>query len=79
VADAIVPMYQGPLTIDDATLERLTPMVIAARGTSGSCIKYVRGIAQELERLGIADSAVTDLWKAVQDRCKAGGIDPLTA
>jgi len=79
VVDTVVPIYHGPLIIDDATLERLTSMVIAARGKSGSCIKYVRGIAQELEGLGIADSAVTDLWKNVQDRCKAKGIDPLTA
>ncbi|PPD10697.1 gamma-glutamylcyclotransferase [Methylophilus sp.] len=64
---ALVPLYNGKNIIEGQTTEQLAAMVLAASGTDGSCVSYVKGIADKLSTLGINDPAVSELWKAVNN------------
>ena len=61
---AFTPIYEGMNTISMAATNELASIVGSARGTSGICVEYIRGIHAELTRLGIEDAAVTELWRA---------------
>jgi cation transport protein ChaC len=63
---AFVPLYNGKNVIESKAIEEVAEMVLAASGTDGTCLGYVKGIANELSALGIDDPAVTELWKAVE-------------
>jgi cation transport protein ChaC len=63
--EAYAPLYNGRNLRYDLKLEDQVRMVLAARGTSGSGIDYVKGIAESLEALGIDDPAVRSLRNAL--------------
>jgi cation transport protein ChaC len=63
--EAYAPLYNGSNLRSELKLDDQVRMVRAARGTSGSGIDYVRGIAQSLEALGIDDPAVRSLRDAL--------------
>lgn len=64
---ALVPLYNGKNVIEGKTVKALAAMVLAASGTDGTCLSYVNGIAEKLSALEIDDSAVSDLWNAVNN------------
>lgn len=63
--EAYAPLYHGRNLRSDLKLDDQVRMVRAARGTSGSGIDYVEGIAESLEALGVDDPAVRSLWDAL--------------
>ena len=63
---ALVPLYNGRNVIQAATLSELVWLVSRAKGTSGSCVDYVKGVSDSLARLNIDDPAVTELWNAIR-------------
>jgi cation transport regulator ChaC len=64
---ALVPLYNGKNVIEGKTTKELATMALAASGTDGTCLSYVKGIAERLTALGINDPAVSDLWKAINN------------
>lgn len=62
---AFVPIYSGKNVIEGNTLEKVVSMVLAASGTNGTCLAYIKGIAEKLSALGINDPAVSELWGKV--------------
>jgi cation transport protein ChaC len=62
---AYAPLYSGRNLRSELKLDDHVRMVRAARGTSGSGIDYVKGIAESLEALGIEDPAVRSLRDAL--------------
>jgi len=62
--EAYARLYNGKNLRSDLKLDDQVRMVRAARGTSGSGIDYVKGIAESLEALGIDDPAVRSLRDA---------------
>lgn len=63
--EAYAPLYNGRNLRFELELDDQSRMVRAARGTNGSGIDYVKGIAQSLEALGIDDPAVRSLRDAL--------------
>ena len=63
---AFAPVYDGRNVLQSSTLQATASMVVTASGTKGACSVYVRGIAEELVKLGIDDPVVAELWKAVK-------------
>lgn len=63
--EAYAPLYSGRNLRSDLNLDDQVRMVRAARGTSGSGIDYVEGIAESLEALSIDDPAVRSLRDAL--------------
>lgn len=63
---AFVPVYKGRNIIDGKTLEEASEMVSVASGTSGSCLTYIKGVAEKLSNLGIDDPVVSELWSKVK-------------
>lgn len=64
--NALVPIYAGPNVLKIKSLTELARQVASAKGTSGLCRDYIHGIHLELEKLGISDPAVAEIWNAVQ-------------
>lgn len=64
---ALVPLYNGQNLIEGQTTKELAAMALAASGTDGTCLSYVKGIAEKLMALGINDPAVSDLWKEINN------------
>ena len=62
---ATLPVYEGKNAISSDEAKCLAEMVLRANGRDGPCIRYVKGISEELRRLGIDDPTVRDLWDAV--------------
>jgi cation transport protein ChaC len=62
---AYVPIYHGKNIVAGGAQQKAV-MVTRAEGTKGSCRNYVKDTAELLAKLGIEDSAVSELWKAVQ-------------
>lgn len=62
---AYVNVYIGKNIIDITNIEDIAQMVKTASGTSGTCLQYVNGVAQELSRLGIEDPAVIELLQVL--------------
>lgn len=65
---AIVPVYDGTNLIAARGVDEIAKMVVQASGTQGQCLRYVKGVAEELHRLGIEDPAVGELWRTLQQR-----------
>jgi cation transport regulator ChaC len=63
--EAYSPLYNGRNLRSGLRPDDQVRMVRAARGTSGSGINYVKGIAESLEDLGIDDPAVRSLRDAL--------------
>jgi cation transport regulator ChaC len=63
---ASVTVYTGKNIISSKTIDDIASMVAKARGKSGSCVSYVRGIAEKLHEMGIEDPVVNATWQAVQ-------------
>jgi cation transport regulator ChaC len=57
--------YEGRRIIATADTDEVAAMVLQARGTSGSAIKYLTDARNTLSQLGIADAAVEELGAAV--------------
>lgn len=64
--NALVSIYNGPNVIRAKSLAELVRQVASAKGTSGQCRDYVRGIQLELSKLGLSDPVVAETWNAVQ-------------
>lgn len=62
---AVVPLYNGQNVIEGKTTEDLAAMVLAASGTSGTCLSYVVGVSEKLSAFGINDFSVSALMKAL--------------
>jgi len=63
---ALVYIYDGPRLIDGGlSLEERAAMILAAQGTAGSGFDYIKGVCAHLAGLGVADTAVDELWYAV--------------
>lgn len=62
---AFVPFYAGANVIEGESLDDIASMVLAASGTKGTGLDYVKGIAKQLSDLGINDPVVTELWNKV--------------
>lgn len=62
---ALVPLYNGENIIEGKTTKELASMVLAASGADGTCLSYVKSIAEKLTVLGINDPAVSDLWTEI--------------
>ena len=58
--DAIVPIYSGKNIIHQ-TIAETVQMMVVARGTSGSCLDYVKGVTNLMRESGIDDPAVSEL------------------
>lgn len=63
--EALVPIYEGKniITVNDAA--ELKRLIVRARGTNGSGIEYVTGVARELARAGVVDPIVTKLMRDI--------------
>jgi len=62
---ASVTVYAGRNIITSKTIDGIASMVVKARGKKGSCVSYVKGIAEKLHGMGIEDPAVSATWEAV--------------
>jgi len=61
--EPLVFIYEGKNLIPSNGVSDIAELVLLASGTAGSCISYVKGVADELRRLGINDPAVSVLWQ----------------
>jgi cation transport protein ChaC len=65
-AIALVSLYKGKNVLPNVSARSSVRMISDSTvGTSGSCKDYVRGIANELSKIGIDDPVVTELVKAI--------------
>jgi cation transport protein ChaC len=70
---ASVPLYRGPNVIPPTSASEIAAMALRAKGVSGSCASYIKGVADHLGELGIDDPAVVDLCAALAN---AASVDP---
>jgi cation transport regulator ChaC len=66
---AYTPIYEGQNLIVASTLQEKAAMVKSAVGQDGSCLAYIRQLTESLARLGIDDSAVSELWNSIRGDC----------
>jgi cation transport protein ChaC len=66
VHSALAPLYRGRNVIQVRALNEMVLLVLSARGSSGACVDYVKGVADSLAKLNIDDPAVTNLWRAIR-------------
>jgi len=52
--------------LGDKSIEEIAKMIEDADGRDGECIEYVRNIRSRLEEQSIHDSAVEELWSAIE-------------
>jgi cation transport regulator ChaC len=62
---ATVATYEGKGLDPSEEIDHIAKMVLKASGRDGPCIQYLKSIRSELQRLGIDDLAVRELWGAV--------------
>ncbi len=63
---AIVPIYVGQNLLDDSkSLEEIAEMIKRAKGISGYCLDYVKGIVKKLDELKIEDQYVSEIWQLI--------------
>lgn len=60
IESAVVPVYAGK-NIINKTVAETVQLVLVARGTSGSCLDYVKGVAKHMSESGIEDPVVVQL------------------
>ena len=70
---ALVPIYEGRNIILEKDISKIAAMAIKARGTSGSCVDYVRDIANHLRASGINDPVVEDLRQEIEKQLSTKG------
>jgi cation transport protein ChaC len=63
---ASVNVYAGRNIIKSKTIDGIVSMILKARGEKGSCVCYVKGIAEKLHEMGVEDQVVSATWQAVQ-------------
>jgi cation transport regulator ChaC len=63
--EALVPIYEGKNIISVNAAAELKRLIVRARGTSGSGIEYVTGVARELASAGVLDPVVTNLMRDI--------------
>jgi cation transport regulator ChaC len=63
---AYTPIYHGSNLITIGETEK-AHMIGQALGSNGSCRSYIKQVVDLLDSLHIEDTAVSSLWKAVQD------------
>jgi cation transport protein ChaC len=61
----MVPVYEGDNIIHVDGAKEIVQMALQATGEDGKCVTYLKGIADELLRLGIEDPAVNEIWDAL--------------
>lgn len=54
--------------LGDKSIEEIAKMIEDTAGRKGECIEYVRNIRSRLEEQSIQDSAVEELWSAIERR-----------
>lgn len=62
---ATVAIYEGKSLDPSEEIDHIAKMVLKASGRDGPCIQYLKSIRSELQRLGIDDPAVRELWGAI--------------
>ncbi len=63
---AVVSLYKGTNVLPNFSARSVAGIITDSTvGTSGSCKDYVRGIANELSKIGIDDPVATELVKAI--------------
>jgi glutathione-specific gamma-glutamylcyclotransferase len=73
--EAYVAVYEGKDLIQMGGSGEKAALARCAVGRRGSCVDYVRGVAERLAELGIEDSAVIEFWQQVRtDNGYAGEI-----
>jgi cation transport protein ChaC len=65
---ATVAIYEGKNRIASDEVRHVVEMILHAVGEDGSCFHYLKGINDELHRLGIDDPVVRELWDTVESR-----------
>lgn len=63
--EALVPIYGGKNIISVNDAAELKRLIVRARGTNGSGIEYVTGVARELATAGVVDPVVTNLMRDI--------------
>ena len=63
--EAIVPIYEGKNIISVNDAAELKRLIVRARGTNGSGVEYVTGVARELAIAGVIDPVVTNLMRHI--------------
>ncbi|BAQ17046.1 cation transport protein chaC [Methyloceanibacter caenitepidi] len=59
-------IYDGPRLIENGlTLQERAAMILVAEGIAGSSYDYIANVRAHLDRLGVNDPAVDELWHAV--------------
>jgi cation transport regulator ChaC len=53
-----VNVYTGRNIVKSKTIDDIVSMIVKARGKKGSCVSYVKGIADKLHEMGIEDPVV---------------------
>jgi glutathione-specific gamma-glutamylcyclotransferase len=69
---ASVPLYEGPNVLPPTSAPEIAAMALRAKGVSGSCAEYIKGVADHLAQLGIDDPAVASLCAALV-KARLGG------
>lgn len=59
--EALVPIYSGKNLLPADDQAKLVRMILRARGSDGSGIEYVRGVARTLAEVGIDDPVVAEM------------------
>ncbi|MEY9575922.1 cation transport protein ChaC [Bradyrhizobium diazoefficiens] len=65
---ALVPIYEGKNIISVNDASELKRLIVRARGTNGSGIEYVTGVARELAAAGVVDPVVTKLMRDISSQ-----------
>ena len=66
-ATALVPLYQGPNVIPPTSTSEIAAMALRAKGSSGSCAAYIKGVADHLRKLDILRGSSRPLLHAQED------------
>ena len=69
VIKAVVPIndVSAAAYIGDRSISERAEMAKKARGSSGTCVDYVKGTREKLQALGIEDAIVEDFWKVISE------------
>lgn len=66
VVEALAYVYEGPNLLRTASITEKAALIAKAKGKSGSAVDYVRGNFEGLQKAGLEDPVVTELWEAVR-------------
>jgi cation transport protein ChaC len=69
---ALVPLYRGTNVVQQTSAREVAALALAAKGVCGSCVSYIKGVRDELHKLGINDPAVEHVCGAL-DKAEHGG------